>query len=197
MIWINESHFGNYEYDVITTIQNKVKYIHVHVFGMLSLCGHWPTSYSQFASIEFRHTLRQRILISQIQYVTIRLIDDTIFRPHAVYSGLNPHKIVICRVVQRCSEPGPITGPRQLSTKTSSGTVVGNEWFIKDLLKGGNTKPLVAKWPCCFEDIFIYTSIYTYIWMVWGIKFRYRLCGMKSSSEHIVSQTTNIRVLSS
>ena len=34
------------------------------------------------------------------------------------------------------------------------------EWFISICLKSGNTKPLVAKWPCCFKDIFIYIYIY-------------------------------------
>ena len=29
-------------------------------------------------------------------------------------------------------------------------------WFIRFCLMNGNTKPLVAKWPCCFKDIFIY-----------------------------------------
>ena len=37
------------------------------------------------------------------------------------------------------------------------------EWFISICLKSGNTKPLVAKWPCCFKDIFIYIYIYIYI----------------------------------
>ena len=27
------------------------------------------------------------------------------------------------------------------------------EWFISICLKSGNTKTLVAKWPCCFKDI--------------------------------------------
>ena len=36
------------------------------------------------------------------------------------------------------------------------------EWFISICLQSGNTKPKVAKWPCCFEDIFI--SLYLYIY---------------------------------
>ena len=36
--------------------------------------------------------------------------------------------------------------------------------FCSICLKSGNMKPLVAKWPCCFKDIFIY--IYIYIYMV-------------------------------
>ena len=34
------------------------------------------------------------------------------------------------------------------------------EWSISICLKSGNMKPLVAKWPCCFKDIFIYIYIY-------------------------------------
>ena len=36
------------------------------------------------------------------------------------------------------------------------------EWSISICLKSGNMKPLVAKWPCCFKDIFIYIYIYTH-----------------------------------
>ena len=36
------------------------------------------------------------------------------------------------------------------------------EWFIRICLMSGNTKRLVAKWPCCFKDIFIYIYIYIY-----------------------------------
>ena len=34
------------------------------------------------------------------------------------------------------------------------------EWSISICLKSGNMKPLVAKWPCCFKDIFIYIYIH-------------------------------------
>ena len=34
--------------------------------------------------------------------------------------------------------------------------------FCSICLNSGNTKPLVAKWPCCFKDIFIYIYIYIY-----------------------------------
>ena len=36
--------------------------------------------------------------------------------------------------------------------------------FCSICLKSGNMKPLVAKWPCCFKDIFIYIYIYIYTW---------------------------------
>ena len=36
------------------------------------------------------------------------------------------------------------------------------EWSISICLKSGNMKPLVAKWPCCFKDIFIYIYIYAH-----------------------------------
>ena len=35
--------------------------------------------------------------------------------------------------------------------------------FCSICLKSGNMKPLVAKWPCCFKDIYIYIYIYIYI----------------------------------
>ena len=39
------------------------------------------------------------------------------------------------------------------------------EWSISICLKSGNKKPLVAKWPCCFKDIFIYIYIHIYIYI--------------------------------
>ena len=36
--------------------------------------------------------------------------------------------------------------------------------FCSICLKSGNTKPLVAKWPCCFKDI-LSISIYIYIYI--------------------------------
>ena len=35
--------------------------------------------------------------------------------------------------------------------------------FCSICLKSGHTKPLVAKWPCCLKDIFIYIYICIYI----------------------------------
>ena len=35
--------------------------------------------------------------------------------------------------------------------------------FCSICLKSGNMKPLVAKWSCCFKDIFIYMYIYIYM----------------------------------
>ena len=40
------------------------------------------------------------------------------------------------------------------------------EWFIRICLMSGNTKPLVAKWPCCFKDIYIYIYIFTFTTLV-------------------------------
>ena len=39
--------------------------------------------------------------------------------------------------------------------------------FCSICLKSGNMKPLVAKWPCCFKDIFISLSIYIYASYRW------------------------------
>ena len=38
------------------------------------------------------------------------------------------------------------------------------EWFASIRLKSGNTKPLVAKWPCCFKCIFISLPLSMYIY---------------------------------
>ena len=45
--------------------------------------------------------------------------------------------------------------------RNDAGHLIDKNVF-KTTRKSGNTKPLVAKWPCCFKDIFIYLYIYIY-----------------------------------